>query len=72
MKRFVLLPFFILLMLSNLTSCTLAYPSEPATQPYPYDGFFQTIVAQTLTAFPYPTIQPTATPTFTQTAVLFP
>jgi hypothetical protein len=70
-KRFILLPFFVLLTLSIVTSCTLAYPSGPATQPNPYSGFIQTIVAQTLTAFPYPTIQPTSTATFTQTVVLF-
>jgi hypothetical protein len=71
-KRFILLPFFILLTLLNGTSCTLAYPSSPATQPNPYTGLIQTIVAQTLTAFPYPTIPPAFTATFTQTAVLFP
>jgi len=72
MKRFILLPFFVLLALSNLTSCTLLYPSGPATQPNPYDGFIQTIVAQTLTAFPYSTTQPTSTATLTQTVVSFP
>lgn len=72
MKRFILLPFIVLLTLSNITSCTLAYPSGPATQPNPYDGFIQTIVAQTLTAFPYPTIQSTSTPTLTMTVALFP
>ncbi|MGD0752805.1 MAG: hypothetical protein ABSA23_15525, partial [Anaerolineales bacterium] len=63
MQRFILLPLFVLLTLLILTSCTLDYPAGPPTQPNPYNDLIRTIVAQTLTAFPYPTLQPAFTAT---------
>ena len=70
MKRFRLPSFFVLPALLIVSACDLAYPLSPPTQENPNTGFIQTIVAQTLTAFPYPTIQPGFTATFTQTATL--
>ena len=66
--RFLSLP--VLLALIALSSCTRFYILGPATPTDPYTNFIQTIVVQTLTAFPYPTIQPSLTATFTQTATL--
>ncbi|MGD0878022.1 MAG: hypothetical protein ABSA01_07735 [Anaerolineales bacterium] len=51
MKRFILLPLIVFLTLSNVTSYTFAYPSGPATQSNPYNGFFQTVVALTLIGY---------------------
>jgi hypothetical protein len=50
----------------------MVYPLSPPTQTNPYNDIIQTIVSQTLTAFPYPTIQPGFTATYTQTVTLIP
>lgn len=70
MKRFKLFSLSFLLTLLTLSACTMFYPPSPPTQPNPYSEIIQVIVAQTLTAFPYLTIQPSLTATFTQTATL--
>ncbi len=72
MKRACLLPLFVIWTLLTLASCTLVYPSSPPNQPNPKIDLIQTIVVQTLTAFPYPTVQPSSTPSYTQTTALLP
>jgi hypothetical protein len=63
MDHLKLLPLSILLALLTLTACGTFNPLGSPTQPGPDDALVQTMVAQTLTAYPYPS--PTAT--FTQT-----
>ncbi len=67
MARFRLFYFSVLLSLLTLSACTLAYPFNPSPQPNPGNDLVATIVAQTLTAYPYPTLQPSLTSTLTQT-----
>jgi hypothetical protein len=70
MKRIRLFSLSVLLALLTLSACTMFSPPGTSTQSIPYNDFIQTIVAQTLTAVTYPTIQPSLTATFTQTATL--
>ena len=72
MNRFRLFSFFVLPTLLILSACTMVYPLSPPTQTNPYNDIIQTIVSQTLTAFPYPTIQPGFTATYTQTVTSIP
>jgi hypothetical protein len=69
-SRLLLLSVALALML--LPACTWFFPGGGGIRPNPYQNFIETIVAQTLTAYPYPTPQPSLTATFTQTAVLSP
>jgi hypothetical protein len=71
-NRIRLISFLVLPTLFILSACTMVYPLSPPTQTNPYNDLIQTMVSQTLTAFPYPTIQPGFTPTYTQTDTLFP
>jgi hypothetical protein len=70
--RFRLLTPSILLLLLTVSACGRFSLPGQATQPNPYDRFIQTIVAQTLTAFPSPTLRPSLTATLTQTSALPP
>jgi hypothetical protein len=70
MKRLRHFSLSVLLALLSLSACTLFSPPHPPTQPIPYNDLIRTIVAQTLTAFPYPNLQPGSTATFTQTVTL--
>ena len=72
MNRFMLVSFFVLPTLIILSACTMVYPLSPPTQTNPYNDLVQTMVSQTLTAFPYPTIQPGFTATYTQTVTSIP
>ena len=72
MSRFKLRLFFVLLAVLTLSACSLFTPFNAPTQANPYNDFIASMVAQTLTAFPIPSLQPSLTPTFTETAVLFP
>jgi hypothetical protein len=70
--RLKLLTLSILLLPLTVSACGRFSLPGQATQPNPYNRFIQTIVAQTLTAFPSPTLQPSPTATLTQTSALPP
>ena len=72
MNRFRLVSFFVLPTLIIFSACTMVYPLSPPTQTNPYNDLVQTMVSQTLTAFPYPTIQPGFTATYTQIVTSIP
>jgi LasA protease len=65
MKHFRLFFLSILLVLLLLSACGRSPLSIPATPTDPYSHFVSTIVAQTLTAFPYPAAQTAALPSRT-------
>ncbi len=69
MKRFRLLSLCVFLALIALSACAWFFPRGPGIHPNPYQNFIGTMVAQTLTAYPSPTLQPSLTATFTQTPV---
>ena len=72
MNRLNLLPISFLLILFTSSACGRFPLPAPATQPNPDNSFIETVVAQTLTAFPSPTPQPTPTLTLTQTSAMPP
>jgi hypothetical protein len=72
MDRIKYFSFLFFLPLLTLSACSLAYPASPSPQANPNADLISTIVAGTLTAYPYPTLQLDLTATLTQTVGLVP
>ncbi len=71
MKCFKLFSLSFLLVLLLFSACGRSTPSIPATPTDPYSHFVGTIVAQTLTAFPYSATQTAALPVQTPQDFIF-
>ncbi len=70
MDRIRLLSLSLILTLLTISACSIFTPFSAPTQVNPYNDFIQTIVVQTLTAFPYPTLQPSLTSSLTSSLTL--
>ena len=70
MNRIKFLSLSASLELLTISACVRSYILSPAIQPDQNSNLIWTVVAQTLTAFPSPTLQPSATATLTPTATL--